>query len=65
MGWFEGQIEERKAADQKLLENACVKAAGVVLGERNAQKMRDESIIAKDAIEEVMKYYHCKTDELP
>ncbi|MBR1771861.1 MAG: NHLP bacteriocin export ABC transporter permease/ATPase subunit [Lachnospiraceae bacterium] len=65
MGWFEGQIEERKAADQKLLENAFVKAAGVVLGERNAQKMRDESIIARDAIEEVMKYYHCKTDELP
>lgn len=65
MSWFEGQIEERRAADQELLENAFVKAAGVVLGGRSEQRMRDERIIAKDAIEEVMKYYHCKTAEIP
>ncbi|MBP3815267.1 MAG: ATP-binding cassette domain-containing protein [Firmicutes bacterium] len=60
MSWFENQIEERRLADQKLLEDSFVKVAGVVLGERGAERIKDERIITRNAIEEILKYYHCK-----
>ena len=65
VGWFENQIEERRAADQQLLEDAFVQVAGVVLGERSAQKMHDARIVTKDAIDEILKYFHRKPTELP
>ena len=65
MGWFENQIEERRAADQQILEESFVKIAGVVLGQRTANKISDERIVTKGAIDEILKYYHCKPVELP
>ena len=65
MGWFENQIEERRAADQQLLEDSFAKVAGVVLGWRAAQRIRDERIVTKDAIDEILKYFHRKAAELP
>lgn len=65
MGWFENQIEERRNADQQLLEDSFIKISGVVLGQRNAQKMDDERIITKGAIDEILKYYHYKPVEIP
>ena len=65
MGWFENQIEERRNADQQLLEDSFVRIAGVVLGERTAQKIGDERIVTKTAIDEILKYYHYKPVELP
>ena len=65
MGWFENQIEERRNADQQLLEDSFVRIAGVVLGQRTAQKIGDERIVAKNAIGEILKYYHYKTAEIP
>ena len=65
MGWFENQIEERRSADQQLLEDSFVKIAGVVLGQRTAQKIGDERIVTKTAIDEILKYYHYKSVELP
>jgi NHLM bacteriocin system ABC transporter ATP-binding protein len=65
MGWFESQIEERRNADDQLLEESFLKIAGVVLGERTAQKIGDERIVTKSAIDEILKYYHCKPREIP
>ena len=65
MGWFENQIEERRAADRQLLEDSFVRIAGVVLGKRSAEKMDDERIVTKSAIDEILKYYHCKPTVLP
>ena len=65
MGWFENQIEERRAADQQLLEDSFVKVAGVVLGKRTAEKISDERFVTKNAIDEILKYYHCKPVEIP
>ena len=65
MGWFEKQIEERKNTDQQLLEESFVKIAGVVLGERTVERIVDERIVAKGAIDEILKYYHCKPVEIP
>ena len=65
MGWFENQIEERRKADQQLLEESFIKVAGVVLGKKIAERISDQRIITKNAIDEILKYYHCKTVEVP
>ena len=60
MGWFESQIEERRSADQQLLEDSFVRVAGVVLGQRSAERNSDARIITKNAIDEILKAFHCK-----
>ena len=65
MGWFENQIEERRAADDQLLEDSFFKVAGVVLGRSTAEKISDERIVTKNAIDEILKFYHYKPAELP
>lgn len=65
MGWFENQIEERRQADQQLLEDSFSRIAGVVLGQRAAEMLQDERTITKNAIDEIVKYYHYKPVELP
>ena len=58
MGWFSNQIEERRQADQQRLEASFVKVAGVVLGQRIAEKNSDARIITKNAIDEILKAFH-------
>ena len=65
MGWFDNQIQERRSADRQLLEDSFVKIAGAVLGKRTAEKLGDARIITKNAIDEILKYYHCKPSEIP
>ena len=65
MGWFETQIEERRNADRQLLENSFVKVAGVVVGRQSAERILDERIITKNAIDEILKAYHLKPVEPP
>ena len=65
MGWFENQIEERRQADQQLLEDSFIKISEIVLGHRTAEKISDARIITKSAIDEILKYYHYKPVELP
>ena len=65
MSWFEKQIEERRAADQQALEDSFARAAGVVLGQRSAEKVSDARIVTKNAIDEILKAYHYKPIELP
>ena len=65
MGWFENQIEERRNADQQILEDSFMKVAGVVLGSGDAERIIDERIITKTSIDEILKYYHCKPVDVP
>ena len=65
MGWFENQIQDRRHADQQLLEDSFIRIAGVVMGEKSAQRIGDARIITKNAIDEILKYYHYKPSELP
>ena len=65
MGWFDSQIKSRREADQQLLDDSFIKIAGVVLGQRNAEKMGDERIVTKNAIDDILKCYHFKATELP
>ncbi len=65
MGWFEKQIQQRSSLDQQLFEDSLFRAAGVVMGERQAKLASGERIVAREAIDEVLKYYHCKPVEVP
>jgi len=65
MGWFENQIQDRRDADQQLLEESFLRIAGVVMGEKDARRIGDARIITKNAIDEILKYYHYKPSELP
>ncbi len=65
MSWFANQIEERRAADQQLLEESFARIAGVVLGKRTAERISDARIVTKSALDEIVKYYHYIPVELP
>ena len=65
MGWFEKQIQQRSDLDQQLFEDSLLGAAGVVMGEKYASRISDDRIITGQAIDEVLKYYHCKPVEVP
>ncbi len=64
MGWFDEQIKERLASDQEILEDSFLRLAGVVLDEKAAQRLQDERLIAKEALDSILKYYHEKPVEL-
>ncbi|MBR2653260.1 MAG: NHLP family bacteriocin export ABC transporter permease/ATPase subunit, partial [Lachnospiraceae bacterium] len=65
MGWFDEQIKERLASDQEILEDSFLRLAGVVLDEKAAQRLQDERLIAKEALDSILKYYHEKPVEFP
>ena len=65
MGWFDEQIEERKRADSEALEESFLRIAGAVMGKRLSAALNDQRRSAKDAIEELLKYYRVKAREVP
>ena len=65
MGWFDEQIRERAKRDDALFESSFEQIAGAVLGRYAADQLRDERTVAKEALDEILKYYHYKPAELP
>ncbi|MBQ7678546.1 MAG: ATP-binding cassette domain-containing protein [Butyrivibrio sp.] len=65
MGWVEDQIQERRAQDQQLFEDSFFHAAGVVLGKADVHRIIDGRIVTKQAIDEILKYYHYKPVQIP
>lgn len=65
MGWFEKQIKQRMEKDEEAFEEAFLKMAGVVMGKEAASDRQNDSRQAKDAIDEILQFYHIKSRELP
>ena len=65
MGWFDEQIQQRKAADDEVFQDSFAKMASSVLGQKDISELQDELIITKEAVDEILKFYHCKSQELP
>ena len=63
MGWFDEQIRERRRRDQQAFEEGVESIAGAVLGRRAAPG--DGSRQARSAMDEILRYYHAKSRELP
>lgn len=65
MGWFDGQIRQRKQNDEEVFEDAFTKMARAVMGGKRAAALHDSSWQSQNAIEEILKYYHIKNREIP
>lgn len=65
MGWFDEQIKQRMKNDEDSFQGAFQQMAGVVMGSRVSAALNDDRKAAKDAIDEILKYYHIKPQELP
>ena len=65
MGWFDEQIRERMQSDQEILEDSFLQIADAVLGNRMASQMAEDTLVAKKALDDVLKYYHYKPVEVP
>ena len=65
MSWFDDQIRLRKQKDQELFEDSIFRMASVVLGQSGAGSLNDERIVTKAAIDEILKFYHIRPEEIP
>ena len=65
MGWCDEQIRQRKLSDQEIFEDSLFRMASAVLGRQRAGRLDDDRIVTKAAIDEILKYYHCKSAEIP
>ena len=65
MGWFDDQIRLRKQKDQEVFEDALFSMASAVLGKNGAGSLNDERIVARAAIDGILKYYHIPPAEIP
>lgn len=66
MGWFEDQLRSREQSDNADFADAIDSIANAVMGNRLRDALSQDEI-AGSAIEEILKFYHCKSkmEELP
>ncbi len=60
MNWFEEQLRNREVSDNASFEDAIDSIANAVMGERLHNALSQDEI-ADSAIDEILKFYHCKT----
>ena len=66
MSWFEEQLKYRKQSDDAAFSEGIDSIADAIMGTRLRESL-DQKDIANSAIDEILKYYHCKVkiEELP
>lgn len=65
MGWFDEQIKQRIQDDEVTFQNAFAQMAGAVMGAKVSAALNDGSQATKNAMDEILKFYHIKPMELP
>lgn len=65
MSLFDEQIRLRKKSDQDLFEDSILMMTSAVTGKNSAQKITDARIISKNAIDDILKFYHLKPADIP
>ena len=65
MGWFDEQIKQRKENDDSVFSDSFVNLAGAVMGSKISAALNDNRQITKNAIDEILKFYHVKSREVP
>jgi NHLM bacteriocin system ABC transporter ATP-binding protein len=65
MGLYDQQIRQRIEYDENVLSEAFAGMGDVVLGTRLAKTLSDRKILTKTAIDEILKYYHIPSQDLP
>lgn len=65
MSYFEEQIRQRMKSDQEQLEDTFFRMASVVLDRWGERQLDNERVISRDAVNNILKYYHEKPVEIP
>ncbi|MGN0649306.1 MAG: NHLP bacteriocin export ABC transporter permease/ATPase subunit [Oscillospiraceae bacterium] len=65
MGWFDDQIKQRIQHDDEVFSDSFIHIAGAVMGKKLTAALNDSSVQARNSIEEIMKFYHIKSAEMP
>ena len=65
MGWFSEQIQQRMESDQNVLEDSFLRMASVVMDKWSADRLEDELLISREALGDILKYYHHKAADIP
>lgn len=65
MGWFDEQIKQRKQNDNDVFADSFINIAGAVMGRKVSAALNDDRLLTKNAIDEILKFYHVKTREVP
>lgn len=65
MGWFDEQIKERQQADYEEYKESFKAIADAVTGKSILESLEDDLELTTDAIEQILRYYNVKPQELP
>ncbi len=65
MGWFDEQIRQRKKRDQEVFEDSFAHMAEAIVGSRTASAMMDQRFVTQSTADEILKYYHLKSRDIP
>lgn len=65
MGWFDEQLRQRKKNDDEVLADAFANMASAVMGAKVAAALNNDSAVTKNAIDEILRFYHAKSREVP
>ncbi len=65
MGWFDEQIRQRIQNDDGAFSRAFADMSSVVMGKASTAAFDDNRRRTKDAIDEILKFYHVAPQELP
>ena len=65
MGWFDEQIRDRKHNDDEAFAEAFANMASAITGKKIEASLNNDRAVTKDAIDEILKYYHVKSREVP
>ncbi len=65
MGWFDEQIKQRKQNDQDVFTDAFINIAGAVMGSRVSTALNNERQQTKNAFDEILRFYHVNSKEIP
>ena len=65
MGWFDEQIRNRKQNDDEAFAEAFANMASAITKKRIEASLNNDRAVTKDAIDEILKYYHVKSREIP
>ena len=65
MGWFDKQIRDRKHNDDEAFTEAFANMASAITSKKVEASLYNDRAVTKGAIDEIMKYYHVKSREVP
>lgn len=65
MGWFDEQIKLRKQSDDDVFSESFANIADAVMGSMISASLKNNRELVQDSMEDILKYYHVKSREVP